>query len=63
MKPTHTTDQLESIEEQRRVNAHSQRMYLIIADSATTAEEREIARERAFRCERRLVLLDRLLRA
>lgn len=46
--------QLEQLAEQRR---HS-----IAADTATDSVARYVARERAARCERRLVTLDRLLR-
>lgn len=57
-----THELLTSLLEQQEHNAAALRAWRIVADGADTPHERDIARQRADRCERRLVQLDRMVR-
>lgn len=53
---------LEQLAEQHDTSEAARRAWLIVADTEPDDHARTVARERAARCERRLVHLDRLLR-
>lgn len=54
--------QLEALMDEMVERIAEQRAHLVTSDSSTDSVARHVARERAARCERRLVILDRLLK-